>query len=170
MAEKFCSRIINPLFDGLTYVYNIMSGHFANCLHFSSPLWGSKKYYTTCKISVRIIQCTVHVKPSNKVYVHCTKIFILVYLTIDWKKCIMSRYSRGLATFGGLTTFGIYQQPQSFDVTFRGSLLSGDRYFRSFTESLKCEMTRKMSVRFFQRRSEIHRMEKDGDWYIYPQF
>ena len=48
----FCSRIINLLFDGLSY---ITSGHFAHCSHFSSPLRGSKTYYATSKISARII-------------------------------------------------------------------------------------------------------------------
>ena len=48
----FCSEIINLLFDGLAY---ITSGHFAHCSNFSSPLWGSKKYYATHKISARII-------------------------------------------------------------------------------------------------------------------
>ena len=44
--------IINPLFDGLTYN---MSGHFAHCSYFSSPLRDSEKYYATRKISARII-------------------------------------------------------------------------------------------------------------------
>ena len=44
--------IINPLFDGLTYN---TSGHFAHCSYFSSPLRSSEKYYTTRKISARII-------------------------------------------------------------------------------------------------------------------
>ena len=47
----FCSGIINLLFDGLAY---ITSGHYAHCLHFSSSLGGSEKYYATRKISARI--------------------------------------------------------------------------------------------------------------------
>ena len=48
----FCSEIINLLFDGLAYH---TSGHFAHCSYFSLPLWGSKKYYATRKISARLI-------------------------------------------------------------------------------------------------------------------
>ena len=50
--NTFFSGIINLLFDGLTYNTR---GHFAHCSHFSSPLWGSEKYYATRKISARII-------------------------------------------------------------------------------------------------------------------
>ena len=46
------SGIINPLFDGLSYN---MSGHFAHCLYFSLPPWGSEKYDATRKISAHII-------------------------------------------------------------------------------------------------------------------
>jgi len=49
----FSSGIINPLFDGLTYNTR---GHFAHCSYFSSPLWGSEKYYISRKISARIIR------------------------------------------------------------------------------------------------------------------
>ena len=47
--------IINPLFDGLTYN---MSGHFAHCSYFSSPLWGSEKILR--KISARITDMLNH--------------------------------------------------------------------------------------------------------------
>ena len=46
------SGIINPLFDGLTYNTR---GHFAHFSYFSSPLWGSEKYFATRKIFARII-------------------------------------------------------------------------------------------------------------------
>ena len=52
IVGTFCSRIINPLFDGLAYN---TGGHFAHCSHFSSPLRGLEKYYATRKISARII-------------------------------------------------------------------------------------------------------------------
>ena len=38
----------------------------------------------------------------------------------------------GKATFGGVATFRIDQQPQFFDVTFGESLLSGGLYFQNF--------------------------------------
>ena len=69
IAGKFCRRIINPLFDGLTYN---TSGHFAYCSHFSSPLRGSQKYYATRKISAHIIRIIIlinSIKPLNKVYI-----------------------------------------------------------------------------------------------------
>ena len=50
----FCSRIINLLFSGLAYNFINTSRHFAHCSYFSSPLWGSVKYYATHKISTRI--------------------------------------------------------------------------------------------------------------------
>ena len=52
ITKSFCSGIINLLFDGFTYNTR---GHFAHCSYFSSPLWGSEKYYATRKISTRII-------------------------------------------------------------------------------------------------------------------
>ena len=52
----FCSGIINLLFDGFTYNTR---GHFAHCSYFSSPLRGTEKYYTTRKISTRIICKTI---------------------------------------------------------------------------------------------------------------
>ena len=39
---------VTLLSDGLTY-----NTHFTHCLCFSLPLWGSEKYCSTCKISVR---------------------------------------------------------------------------------------------------------------------
>ncbi len=53
------SGIINPLFDGLTYN---MSGHFAHCSYFSSPLPGSEKYSATRKIKYPRV---LYVKPLN---------------------------------------------------------------------------------------------------------
>jgi len=40
------------------------SGHFSHCSYFSSPLWGSEKYYATLKYPH-----VLYAKPSNKVYV-----------------------------------------------------------------------------------------------------
>ena len=62
MTGKYCSGIINLLFDGFT---DNTRGHFTHCSQFSSPLRGSEKYYATRIKYPRVLS----VKPSNKVYV-----------------------------------------------------------------------------------------------------
>ena len=49
---KRTRKILNPLFDGLTYNTR---RHCAHCSYFSSPLQGSEKYHATRKISAPFI-------------------------------------------------------------------------------------------------------------------